>query len=196
MSLQSKAEQNVFWLIVLVLLTVLVGGLVQIVPLFYQKSTTEPVAESGPEPVTHHVRAALHAARRNRKSVQQEDFEIGVPMFSKAIEVNPHPPPWKGMGYFYEHYHFGRYEEALTDARSIEMSGDFRTALFMAAVLGQLGRAEDAAPHLEEMLKYLGRPATELRMELIKRHALSQGLTDHLIEGLAKAGLEGVESGP
>jgi hypothetical protein len=25
--------------------------------------TTEPVAESGPEPVTHHVRAALHAAR-------------------------------------------------------------------------------------------------------------------------------------
>ena len=76
------------------------------------------------------------------------------------------------------------------------MSGDFRTPLFMAATLGQLGRIEDAAPYLEEMLEYWRRPPAELRMELIQRHALSKGLTDHLIEGLAKAGLEGVESGP
>ncbi len=43
MSLQEKAEQNVVWLVVLVLLVVSVGGLVQIVPLFFMKSTTEPV---------------------------------------------------------------------------------------------------------------------------------------------------------
>jgi hypothetical protein len=96
------------------------------------------------------------------------------------------------MGYFYEHYHFGRYEEALTDAMSIGLSGDFRTPLFIAAALGQLGRTDDAAPHLEEMLEYWRRPPSELRMELIRRHALSQGLTDHLVEGLTKAGLEGV----
>jgi serine/threonine protein kinase/cytochrome c-type biogenesis protein CcmH/NrfG len=122
--------------------------------------------------------------------IQQEDFENGVPMFSKAMEVNPHPPPWSGMGTFYEHYHFGRYEKALADARSIEMSGDFRTPMFMAATLAQLGRNDDAAPYLEEMLEYWGRPISELRRELIKRHALSPGLTDHLIEGLSKAGLE------
>jgi hypothetical protein len=124
--------------------------------------------------------------------IQQEDFENGMPMYSKAMEVNPHPPPWSGMGHFFEHYHFGRYEEALTDARTIEMSGDFRTPLFMAATLGQLGRMDGAAPHLEEMLKYLGRPPSELRDELVQRHAFSQGLTDHLIEGLEKAGLEGL----
>jgi adenylate cyclase len=124
--------------------------------------------------------------------IQQEDFENGMPMFSKAMEVNPHPPPWSDMGYFYEHYHFGRYEEALTDAMSIGLSGDFRTPLFIAAALGQLGRTDDAAPHLEEMLEYWRRPPSELRMELIRRHALSQGLTDHLVEGLTKAGLEGV----
>jgi len=139
---------------------------------------------------------ALWLALMGLYLIQQEDFEIGVPMFSKAIEVNPHPPPWKGMGHFYEHYHFGWYEEALTDARGIGRSGDFRTELFIAAALGQLGRAEDAAPYLEQMLEYWGRPAAELRMELIQRHALSQGLTDHLIDGLAKAGLEGVEGGP
>ncbi len=37
-------EKKLPWLIVLVLLVVSVGGLVQIVPLFFQKSTTQPVA--------------------------------------------------------------------------------------------------------------------------------------------------------
>lgn len=50
MSLQQKAEQNLAWLIVLVLLVVSVGGLVEIVPLFYQKSTTEPVDGLKPYP--------------------------------------------------------------------------------------------------------------------------------------------------
>jgi cytochrome c oxidase cbb3-type subunit 2 len=36
-------EKNVGWLIVLIILVVSVGGLVQIVPLYFQKSTTEPV---------------------------------------------------------------------------------------------------------------------------------------------------------
>jgi len=44
MGIQQKAESNVFWLIVLTILLVSVGGLVQIVPLFYMKSTTEAVA--------------------------------------------------------------------------------------------------------------------------------------------------------
>ncbi|HMS78146.1 MAG TPA: cytochrome-c oxidase, cbb3-type subunit II [Burkholderiaceae bacterium] len=39
----EKIETNVFLLIVLALLTVSVGGLVEIVPLYFQKSTTEPV---------------------------------------------------------------------------------------------------------------------------------------------------------
>jgi cytochrome c oxidase cbb3-type subunit 2 len=37
-------EKNVGWLIVLIVLVVSVGGLVEIVPLYFQKSTTEPVA--------------------------------------------------------------------------------------------------------------------------------------------------------
>jgi cytochrome c oxidase cbb3-type subunit 2 len=41
---QAKIERNVAWLIVMTVLVVSVGGLVEIVPLFFQKSTTEPVA--------------------------------------------------------------------------------------------------------------------------------------------------------
>ena len=41
---QDKIEKNVTLLIVLTILVVAVGGLVEIVPLFFQRSTTEPVA--------------------------------------------------------------------------------------------------------------------------------------------------------
>jgi cytochrome c oxidase cbb3-type subunit 2 len=37
-------EKNLAWMIVLIVLVVSVGGLVEIVPLYFQKSTTEPVA--------------------------------------------------------------------------------------------------------------------------------------------------------
>ena len=40
----EKVETNSFMLVAMILLVVLVGGLVEIVPLFFQRSTTEPVA--------------------------------------------------------------------------------------------------------------------------------------------------------
>ncbi len=40
----EKVETHNFLMIVLILLVVAVGGLVEIVPLFFQKSTTEPIA--------------------------------------------------------------------------------------------------------------------------------------------------------
>ncbi|RYF47811.1 MAG: cytochrome-c oxidase, cbb3-type subunit II, partial [Comamonadaceae bacterium] len=46
----EKIETNNFLMIVLILLVIAVGGLVEIVPLFFQKSTTEAV--KGVEPYT------------------------------------------------------------------------------------------------------------------------------------------------
>ena len=43
-------EKNVGWLIVMTIAVVAVGGLVEIVPLFFQKSTTSPVAGVTPYP--------------------------------------------------------------------------------------------------------------------------------------------------
>ncbi|HWH48414.1 MAG TPA: cytochrome-c oxidase, cbb3-type subunit II [Burkholderiales bacterium] len=43
-SFHERIEKNVTLLIVLTILVVAVGGLVEILPLFFQKSTTEPVA--------------------------------------------------------------------------------------------------------------------------------------------------------
>ena len=46
----EKVETSNFLMIVLILLVLLVGGLVEIVPLFFQKSTTEPI--KGLKPLT------------------------------------------------------------------------------------------------------------------------------------------------
>ena len=43
-------EKNIGWMIVLIVLVVAVGGLVEIVPLYFQKSTTEPVSGVKPYP--------------------------------------------------------------------------------------------------------------------------------------------------
>ncbi len=46
----EKVETNNFLMIVLILLVIAIGGLVEIVPLFFQKSTTEPI--TGLKPYT------------------------------------------------------------------------------------------------------------------------------------------------
>ncbi len=46
----AKIETNNFLMIILIVVTVLFGGLVEIVPLFFQKSTTEPI--KGLQPYT------------------------------------------------------------------------------------------------------------------------------------------------
>ncbi len=46
-SKHEKIERNVFLMIVLTLMTVSVGGLVEIVPLFFQHSTTSPIDQKG-----------------------------------------------------------------------------------------------------------------------------------------------------
>ncbi len=111
-------------------------------------------------------------------------------MVHRAIELfSPYPPLWVRMGTFLDHYAHGRYEEALADLKQTELGDDFRHPLFLAATYGQLGRREEAKPAIEELGRIWPFPFSELRSELIERHAHTPGLTDHLLEGLTKAGV-------
>src|SRR5438046_9778070 len=49
-SVPEMIEKNIGWMIVLIVLVVAVGGLVEIVPLYFQSSTTEPVTGVKPYP--------------------------------------------------------------------------------------------------------------------------------------------------
>ncbi|MGB5659786.1 MAG: protein kinase [Thermoanaerobaculia bacterium] len=123
---------------------------------------------------------------------QLGDSERGLPMVRDAIQLSPHPPPWFHMATFYDHFLNGRYNEALAEARVLNWDGDFRIPLFLAATYGQLGRADEAAAALAEFRTLWTLPVEGLRAELIERHAIAPELTDRLLEGLAKAGLEGL----
>ena len=130
----------------------------------------------------------------------QGDFELAVTIAERAIELNPHPPDWIDWPLFIDHYVHGRYEQALVHSENgLVAVEDFREPLFLAATLGQLGRGEEAAPVLEEFRAQWGELCKQarcegldigmVRRELIERHAISEAITDRLIEGLLKAGL-------
>ncbi len=120
---------------------------------------------------------------------QRGDFEGALPMVTKAISLNPHPQGWARMAYFYDHYAGGRYEEALVEAKRIELPEDFREPLFLAAALGQLGRLDEAKAPLVELRRIWKRPLNEIEDELVVHHAFAQGLVDELLQGLTLAGL-------
>ena len=116
-------------------------------------------------------------------------FDQGVPMAQRALSLNPNPPPWIRMPMYLEHYHNHRYEAALSTAQMID-TADFRTPLFLAAAYGQLDRLDDARRALAELRASWTRPVGEIRRELNERNGFAPELTEHLLEGLEKAGLE------
>ena len=124
---------------------------------------------------------------------RQGDFERGVPMARKALALNPNPQPWLRIPMFLEHYHNGRYEAALAEARMID-TADYRSPLFIAAAYGQLGREDEAARALFELRARLPAPAGDFRQELIERNVHAPELAGHLMQGLRMAGLEEIET--
>jgi adenylate cyclase len=114
--------------------------------------------------------------------------EESIPLFKKAMRLNPHyRPGWDtflGSGYYYTK----RYNEAvevIVRKRKLNIS-DHR---LLAASYAQLGRLDKARVHIKEVLKI------NPQYSLSKVRAYSQKLfknetdREHYIEGLRKAGL-------
>jgi len=123
------------------------------------------------------------------------DFERGLPMVRKVIALNPSPPGYLYIALFLDHYQSGRYEAALAEAQKID-AGDYRTQLFRAAAYGQLGRVAEARRAFAEADENEPGLPDDIRRDLIERQAFSAELTDHILEGLREAGLEGVADSP
>ena len=82
----EKIETNNFLMIVLILLALAVGGLVEIVPLFFQRSTTQPV--EGLKPYT-----ALQLAGRDvylREGCYNCHSQMVRPFRAEALRYGPH----------------------------------------------------------------------------------------------------------
>jgi TolB-like protein len=115
------------------------------------------------------------------------DWEQGGELSRKARGLNPHHPGWYWFVPCLDAYRNGDYSAALEFAHRVGMPGFWRTNLAIAAACGQLGDDSAAASALRLLLKQRPDIARSPREEL--SIWWQPDVVEHLIAGLAKAGL-------
>lgn len=122
------------------------------------------------------------------------DWERGCALAERAIQLNPNHPGWYWFPLVLNAYRQGDYQRALDLALKVNMPGFWRTQLVLAVSNAQLGELDAARNAAQELLSI--RPDFQVvgREELGKWW--DRELTEHLIDGLHKAGLEIAPIGP
>ncbi len=116
------------------------------------------------------------------------DWESGLGIVERAMQLNPHHPGWYHYAALTDAYRRRDYSGALASALKVNMPGYYWPHALLAAVYGQLGEAERARAALRELDALIPDFAATAREEFEKWH--DPELTEHLLEGLRKAGLE------
>ena len=117
------------------------------------------------------------------------EWERGLAILKKGVELNPHYPGWFHMAPYFHLYLQERFEEAYQEALAFRMPQLFWDPLLRAAALGRLGRDEEGARALAELLQLRPDFPTVGRF-LISCFAKFPSLIDSLLNGLSQAGLE------
>jgi adenylate cyclase len=117
------------------------------------------------------------------------EWEQGLAILEKGMELNPYFPRWFRMAPFFYYYLQGSCEEAYQEALAFQMPQLFWDPLLRAAVLGRLGREQEGAQALAELLHLRPDFPTAGRF-LISCYAKFPYLIDELLDGLRQAGLK------
>ncbi len=116
------------------------------------------------------------------------DWEYGLGVVERAKQLNPHHPGWYHYVALTDAYRRRDYRGALAIALKVNMPGYYWPHVLLAAVYGQLGELERARTALRELHALLPTFGATAREEFGKWHDVE--LTEHLLDGLRKAGLE------
>jgi adenylate cyclase len=116
------------------------------------------------------------------------DWERGCALALRSTQLNPHHPGWYWFPLFFNAYRQRDYRGALDVALKINMPNFWRSQFALAVAYGQLGEQDAARNAVRELLAIKPNFAMVAREEL--RKWWDAELTEHLIEGLRKAGLE------
>ncbi len=125
--------------------------------------------------------------------VHARNFDRGATVARRAMELNPHHAGWFHFSLIWDHYSRGEYDQALEQAKRVNMPGFFWPPLVIASVCGELGRKAEAASAVNELLAIDPEFAVHARRYIEPWH-YGSGLMDQLLEGLRKAGLQIPES--
>ena len=80
------------------------------------------------------------------------NFEQGLALMERAMELNPASPGWMLIVSYFKHYQAGNFEAALNEALLINTPGCFWDPMLRAAALGQLGCELEAKQAVAELL--------------------------------------------
>jgi len=116
------------------------------------------------------------------------EYERGIECIHKCIEMAPVYPGWFHFVPFANYFRKGECEQALLEAKKINLPGWFWDPLLRAAILGQMGRIKQAQTAYNELLTI--NPDFETNA-VYYVHALlmDDTLIERLFEGLYMAGL-------
>jgi adenylate cyclase len=117
------------------------------------------------------------------------EWDRGLAILGKSIELNPHYPGWFHMAPYFYYYLQGRYLEALQEAQQFQMPQFCWDPLLRAAVLGQLGREREAAQAVAKLLR-LKQDFSANGPFQIGCYVKFKDLADALLDGLRLAGLQ------
>jgi TolB-like protein/Flp pilus assembly protein TadD len=115
------------------------------------------------------------------------DWQYGLSVVERAMQLNPHHAGWYHFTAFHYAYDRRDYRGALEMALNINMPGYFFTHAVLAAVYGQLGEEERARATLRELQTLVPNFGALAREEFGKWFDAEH--TEHLLDGLRKAGL-------
>jgi|GEM_PF-151997 len=116
------------------------------------------------------------------------DWEYGLEIVERAMQLNPHHGGWYHYVAFCDAYRKHDYHGALASALKVNMPAYHWPHVYLAAVYGQLGEQQRASAALRELHALLPSFGATAREEFGKW--LDPELTEHLLDGLRKAGLE------
>jgi adenylate cyclase len=117
------------------------------------------------------------------------EWERGLAILAKGIELNPHYPGWFHVAPYFYLFLNEKFEEAYQEALAFQIPQLFWDPLLRAAVLGRLGRKEEGGQALTELL-HLRPDFPTAGHFLISCFAKFPYLIDGLLEGLRLAGLK------
>jgi adenylate cyclase len=117
------------------------------------------------------------------------EWEQGLAIPEKGMELNPHFPGWFHLAPFFYYYLQESCEEAYQEALAFQMPQLFWDPLLRAAVLRRMGREKEGAQALAELL-HLRPDFPASGRFLISCYAKFPYLIDELLDGLRQAGLK------
>lgn len=117
------------------------------------------------------------------------DWDRGTELVRKGYQLDEFLPVIFRYPIMLDHYRKGEDVQALREIERFAMPRLWVTHAFSAAIYGQLGKMDEAQAAVRRLLDLNGRFPEQAR-EAVRRFVCADDLTDRVIDGLRKAGLD------